>query len=119
MFKDYESSQKYPFNETPLQVDEVINCLRSRWGVTYDLQLLVRKKRLYLQIMWAFLEQQSFPMTEDAYRNHLNEIIEIINRSGQSNFVREWLATTGPKPRIGRALTLKLMEDERLKEFVL
>ena len=54
-------------NETPsdpLGVEELIGCLRQRWRATYDLQLVVRRQRLYLQVMWAYLEQQSFPMDE-------------------------------------------------------
>lgn len=45
----------------PLRVEELISCLRQRWKATYDLQLVVRRQRLYLQVMWAYLEQQSFP----------------------------------------------------------
>ena len=39
--------------EPPLSGDEVIACLRQRWRATYDLQLVVRRRRLYLQVMWA------------------------------------------------------------------
>ena len=75
----------------PLEVEEVVGCLRRRWGVTYDLKLLIKRDRIYLQMMWGFLEQQSFPLDEKAYRENLNRILEIINRSGQSDFVRNWL----------------------------
>ena len=51
----------------PLSVDEVMACLRQRWRATYDLQLVVRRRRLYLQVMWAYLEQQSFPMDPVSY----------------------------------------------------
>ena len=40
----------------------MIGCLQQRWQASYDLQLVVRRGRLYLQVMWAYLEQQSFPM---------------------------------------------------------
>tara|TARA_Y100001968_G_scaffold277350_1_gene272143 strand:+ start:24 stop:377 length:354 start_codon:yes stop_codon:yes gene_type:complete len=104
--------------ESPLHVEEVIECFRERWGVSYDLQLIVRKDCLYLQIMWAYLEQQSFPMSEESYINHLNEVVEIINRLGLSDQVRKWIRNVAPKPRIGRALSLKLRGDERLAEFL-
>ena len=103
----------------PLSVNEVITCLRYRWGVTYDMQLFVRKKRLYLQIMWGYLEQQSFPMDEEEYRDHINEILEVINRIGRANLVREWLSQIESKPRIGRALSLHLDADDRLAEFLI
>ncbi len=103
---------------SPLSVDEVIDCIRSRWIWTYDLQLVFRNNRLYLQIMWAYLEQQSFPMDEDDYRKHLNEVLEVINRLGLASLVREWLWTTSQKPKLGRAVALHLDADERLKEFI-
>ena len=105
--------------QSPLTVDEIIDCLRSRWHATYDLRLVVRGDRLYLQIMWAYLEQQSFPMDEAEYRQNLNDIIEIINRLGLASSVRDWFYTTPKKPRIGKALTLPLKADERLKEFLI
>ena len=40
-----------PVPEPPLSVDEVMACLRQRWRATYDLQLVVRRRRLYLQVM--------------------------------------------------------------------
>ena len=51
----------------PLEVEEVIECLRRRWGVTYDLRLLIKRDRIYLQMMWGFMEQQSFPMDAVSY----------------------------------------------------
>ena len=105
--------------ESPLSVDEVINCLRNRWGVSYDLQLIVRRKRLFLQIMWAYLEQQSFPLSKNDYVLHLNEVLEIVNRLGFASLVREWIRTVGSKPRLGRALTLPLPSDIRTQEFII
>ena len=61
-----ENSECYS-SSVPLVVEEVMDCLRRRWGVTYDLKLLVKGKRVYLQMMWRFLEQKSFPMDEETY----------------------------------------------------
>ena len=103
----------------PLEVEEVMECLRRRWGVTYDLRLLIKRDRIYLQMMWGFLEQQSFPMDEETFIDHLNRILEIINRGGQSDFVRNWLENVQAKPRLGKAITLPLPMDQRMEEFVL
>ena len=103
----------------PLEVDEVVECLRRRWGVTYDLKLLIKRDRIYLQMMWGFLEQQSFPLDEETFRANLNRTLEIINRAGQSDFVRNWLENVHAKPRLGRAITLPLPMDQRMDEFVL
>ena len=103
----------------PLEAEEVIKCLRRRWGVTYDLRLLIKRDRIYLQMMWGFLEQQSFPLDEETYKENLNRTLEIINRAGQSDFVRKWLRNVQAKPRLGRAITLPLPMDPRMDEFVL
>ena len=109
--------------EPPLSVDEVIGCLRQRWRATYDLQLVVRRRRLYLHVMWAFLEQQSFPMDENSYRGHLAEVLDVVNRLGLADEVRNWLFTTRDKPRLGKALSLQLQlegseAESLLKEFL-
>ena len=93
---------------SPLTVEEVITCLRERWHATYDLQLVVRRRRLYLQVMWAYLEQQSFPMNAEEYRVHLAEVLDVVNRLGLAGDVRKWLSSTRDKPRLGKALSLHL-----------
>ncbi len=107
-----------PLNN-PLAVEEVIKVLRNRWGVTYDLRILKKDKRLYFQIMWGFLEKQSFPLTEKEYRENLAEVLDVVNRLGKSSNVRNWLLKIEGKPRLGKALSLPLMGDERLEEFLL
>ena len=97
--------------EPPLSVDEVMACLRQRWRATYDLQLVVRRRRLYLQVMWAYLEQQSFPMDLEAYRQHLGEVLDVVNRLGLAGDVRNWLASTRDKPRLGKALSMQLQVE--------
>jgi len=118
-FKSNESNSGSFSSSIPLEVDEVVGCLRRRWGVTYDLKLLIKRDRIYLQMMWGFLEQQSFPLDEETYRENLNRTLEIINRAGQSDFVRNWLKNVQAKPRLGRAITLPLPIDQRMSEFVL
>ena len=107
------------YSSIPLEAEEVMECLRRRWGVTYDLRLLIKRDRIYLQMMWGFLEQKSFPMDEESFIDHLNRTLEIINRAGQSDFVRNWLENVQAKPRLGRAITLPLPMDQRMDEFVL
>ena len=109
--------------QPPISVDEVIGCLRQRWRATYDLQLVVRRRRLYLQVMWAYLEQQSFPMDEVTYRAHIAEVLDVVNRLGLAADVRHWLVSTRDKPRLGKALSLHLQAQgpeaqALLKEFL-
>ena len=102
----------------PLTVDEVIDLLQERWQASYDMQLVVRRKRMYLQVMWAYLEQQSFPLNEEEYRTHLAQVVDVVNRLGQAGAVRSWLTDTRDRPRLGKALSLQLQGEGRLEEFL-
>ena len=103
----------------PLEVEEIIYYLVNRWGKQYDFRLFTRRNNLYLQMMWKFLEQKSFPLTELEYKESLAEKIEVLNRGGYSEDVRLWLQTVNSKPRLGRALSLQLKINERMKEFLI
>ena len=94
--------------------------LRERWQASYDLQVVQRKERVYLQVMWAYLEQQSFPLGPEAYRAKLEELVVLLNGLGVAGQVRQWLATTPGKPRLGRALQVALaIPPGRASEFLL
>ena len=71
----------------PLAVEEIIYYLVNRWGKKYDFRLFTRKNNLYFQMMWKFLEQESFPLTEEEYKSSLAEKLEILNRCGYSEAV--------------------------------
>ena len=92
--------------------------MRRRWDVSYDLQLVVRNKNLVLQLMWKYLEQQTFPLSEKDYLIHLNEILEIINRTGNACLVRNWLSNVQKAPKIGSPLSIRLKNDAGLGEFI-
>ena len=102
----------------PLLVDEVIHYLIHRWGKKYDFRLFRRGKFVYFQMMWGFLGQESFPLSEDEYRKSIADKIEILNRCGYSGEVREWLMKVKAKPRLGRAVSLQLNVNEKMKEFL-
>ncbi len=104
----------------PLNAEEVLALLRGRWQASYDVQLIVRRGRLYLQVMWGYLEQQSFPMSAEAYAAHLDDLVATINGLGVAEQVRHWLRTTRDRPRLGRALSLPLeLPAGRSSEFIL
>ncbi len=103
----------------PLQIDEINYYLENRWGKKYDFRLFKRKNYLYLQMMWKYLGQESFPMTEIEYNEALAEKIEILNRGGYSDEVRNWLRTVNARPRLGRAVSLQLKINEKMKEFLI
>ena len=103
----------------PLEFDEVIGFLKDKWGVSYEIRILIRDKNAFLQIMWGFLEQKSFPENEMDYRNSLSKVLEVINRSGQAPLVRHWFMTVKDRPKVGKALSLRLERSDRLDEFVI
>ena len=102
----------------PLLVDEVIHYLIHRWGKKYDFRLFKRGKFVYFQMMWGFLGQESFPLSEDEYKKSIADKIEILNRCGYSEEVRAWLKKVNDKPRLGRAVSLQLNLNEKMKEFL-
>ena len=107
-------------SDGPLSSAELLEILRRRWQASYDLQLIVRRGRLYLQVMWGYLEQQSFPMTAEAYAARLEELVATLNGLGVAGQVRQWLTTTSDKPRLGKAMSLALdLPEGRASEFLL
>ena len=105
---------------SPLGGPELIALLRRRWQASYDLQLVQRRGRLYLQVMWAHLEQQSFPMDATAYGERLDQVAAALNDLGVADQVRLWLADCRDRPRLGKALSLPLDPDpRRVSEFLL
>lgn len=103
-----------------LSAEELIAILRQRWQATYDLQLVKRQGRFHIQVMWAYLEQQSFPLGPEAYRLKLDALAGLLNGLGVAAQVRQWLLTTADKPRLGRAMSLALeIPPERASEFLL
>ena len=103
-----------------LSGEEVVSLLRSRWQASYDLQLVQRRDRLYLQVMWAYLEQQSFPLTAEDYGERIEELVGALNDLGVAEQVRHWLRTIRDRPRLGKALSLALEPSTgRTREFLL
>ena len=104
----------------PLAAAEVLQILRQRWQASYDLQLISRRGRLYLQVMWAYLEQQSFPLSATEYQDKLEDLVGTLNGLGVAEQVRQWLTTTTEKPRLGKAMMLPLeLSPGRASEFLL
>ena len=92
----------------PLTVTEVRTLLQQRWGASYDVHLIQRQRRIYLHIMWGYLEQLSFPLDEPTYLARLADVVAAINQLGKGETVRTWLRTTTDRPRLGKALSLPL-----------
>jgi hypothetical protein len=104
----------------PLSGVEVRDLLLARWQASHDLRLVQIRGRLYLQVMWNHLEQQSFPLSAQEYADHIERLAAALNDLGLAATVRQWLASTRDRPRLGKALSLPLEPASgRASEFLL
>ena len=88
--------------------EELRESIRAKWGYSYDLQLRRVRDRIYLQVMWRYQEQVSFPLSESAYIEHLNAIVSHLNAWNCSDAVIAFLQETREKPRLGKAVNIPL-----------
>ncbi len=64
--------------------EDIRQLLLNKWGVSYDIQLRRTRGKIFLQIMWKYLEQLSFPLDEADYIAHLNAIANHLNSWGST-----------------------------------
>lgn len=68
---------------------ELLELIIKKWGVAYDIQL--RKNapfgeesaNIYINVMWRYCGQKSFPMTEREYLEHLEAIGRYVTAIGR------------------------------------
>ncbi|MEI6380496.1 MAG: DUF3067 family protein [Cyanobacteriota bacterium ELA615] len=82
--------------------------LRDKWGYSYDVQLRPVKSKMYFQVMWKYLEQSSFPLSEQAYLEHLNAVVGYLISWGVWEQVINYLESSKETPRIGKAISIPL-----------
>ena len=106
--------------DAPLSGAELRALLVTRWQASHDLRLVQIRGRLYLQVMWNHLEQQSFPLSIEDYADHIERVAAALNDLGLAATVRQWLGSTRDRPRLGKALSLPLEPvSGRASEFLL
>lgn len=91
----------------------------ARWGYSFDVQLRRVKGRIFLQIMWRYLEQASFPLSPDDYFANLEAIAQYLQAWGGEEQVRHFLAQTKEKPRLGKAVSIPLELGPRAAEWLI
>ncbi|PNW87920.1 hypothetical protein CHLRE_01g007050v5 [Chlamydomonas reinhardtii] len=72
--------------------------VRQKWGRSYDVRLAKLQGRMYLQVMWKFLEQASFPLTEQEYMQQLDAVAEYLNDWGAAETVRQGIQAARRPP---------------------
>ncbi|MEB3343365.1 DUF3067 family protein [Okeania sp.] len=97
---------------------ELHQLLLAKWGKSYDIQLRRTKGKILVQVMWKYLEQASFPMTEAEYSSHLEAIATYINGFGGVEVVKNYIENTKERPRLGKAVSIPLDLGERASEWM-
>lgn len=98
---------------------ELHQLLFAKWGRSYDIQLRQVKGKIFVQIMWKYLEQVSFPLSEQEYFEHLNAIAFYLEAWDSSEQVKIFLAKTKEQPRLGKAVSIPLDLGQRASEWIL
>ncbi len=93
---------------TGIQLREL---LESKFGYPYDVQFLRRGDRRYFQIMWRYLGQASFGLTEEQYNTHLERTAYILDEWAVTDQVRDYVLKTKERPRVGKAISVPLRFD--------
>jgi Domain of unknown function (DUF3067) len=91
----------------------------AKWSYSYDVQLRKQPNKIYLQVMWRYLEQVSFPLSEEEYDGHLETIASYINAMGGTQQVIDFIENTKEKPRLGKAISIPLELGNRASEWIL
>ncbi|CCH65738.1 hypothetical protein RINTHM_12780 [Richelia intracellularis HM01] len=72
-----------------------------------------------MQVMWRYLEQASFPLSEGEYEEHLNQIANYLQAMGSDSIVQTFIQETKERPRLGRAVSIPLDLGNRASEWLL
>jgi hypothetical protein len=68
--------------------------LREKWGYSYDVQLRRIQQKVVLLVMWRYLEQPSFPLSEAEYLAHLENVLAHLQAWGVWESVRREIEST-------------------------
>ncbi|VEP14703.1 conserved hypothetical protein [Hyella patelloides LEGE 07179] len=98
---------------------ELRELLQQKWGYSFDIQLRKVRGKIRVQVMWRYLEQASFPLSETEYMEHLEAVTNYLNGWGKAEQVRSFIVETREKPRLGKAVSIPLDLGERASEWIL
>ncbi|MDX2212434.1 MAG: DUF3067 family protein [Oculatellaceae cyanobacterium bins.114] len=99
--------------------EDLHQLLLSKWGRSYDIQLRRTQGKIFVQIMWKYLEQASFPLSESEYLEHLDAISNYLNAWGSTDQVAVFIEQTSDRPRTGKAVNIPIDLGERASEWLL
>jgi hypothetical protein len=98
---------------------ELREIIITKWGYSYDVQMKKTPTKIYLQVMWKYQEQASFPLSEADYLAHLDTVGAYLAAMGSVDRVREFIEKTTERPRLGKAVSMLLDLGDRASEWLL
>ncbi|MGD1866289.1 MAG: DUF3067 family protein [Phormidesmis sp.] len=98
---------------------DLYNLITEKWGYSYDVQLRKQRQKVFFQIMWRYLEQASFPISEADYFEHLDEVVTYLNAWDATIQVQTFIAQTSERPRLGKAVSIPLDLGSRASEWLI
>jgi hypothetical protein len=97
---------------------ELQQLIVNKWGYSFDVQFRRVRDKIFLQVMWRYLEQASFPLSEEEYIEHLNAVSSYLQAWGSTEQVKEYIANTKERPRLGKVVNIPLDLGERTSEWI-
>lgn len=95
---------------------DLATLIRNKYGRSYDVQLIKKefmgRNLLALNVMWKYMEQRSFPLTEEEYLLRLDDVANTLKCWGAVSHVRNTLENVKERPRIGKAVSIFIDMDE-------
>lgn len=92
--------------------------LLDKWGRSYDIQLRRTQGKIFVLVMWKYLEQASFPLSEAEYMDHLNAIASYFHAWGSTEQIQAFIENTRERPRLGKAVSIPLELGDRASEWI-
>lgn len=99
--------------------DDLHQLILAKWGCSFDVQLRRVQDKIFFQVMWKYLEQASFPLSEADYLAHLDEIAQYLVAWGNVPKVVSYIEQTSDRPRLGKAVSIPLDLGDRASEWML
>ncbi len=97
---------------------ELRQLLLAKWGRSYDIQIRRTQGKIFVLVMWKYLEQVSFPMTEAEYLEHLDTVASYLQAWDGGVQVQAYLDRTKERPRLGKAVSIPLELGDRASEWI-
>jgi hypothetical protein len=98
---------------------ELRQILLNKWGRSFDIQLRRAQGKIFVLVMWKYLEQASFPLSEAEYMAHLDAIASYLQAWDSAGYVQTFIEQTRERPRLGKAVSIPIDLGDRASEWIL